>query len=50
MIPYGRQDIDDSDIDAVVDVLKGDWLSQGQQSRGLRKRASPIAISCGGEE
>lgn len=29
MIPYGRQDIDDSDIAAVVAVLKGDWLTQG---------------------
>lgn len=29
MIPYGRQSIDDDDIAAVVDVLKGDWLTQG---------------------
>lgn len=29
MIPYGRQAIDDDDIAAVVDVLKGDWLTQG---------------------
>ena len=28
-IPYGRQSIDNSDIDAVVDILKGDWLTQG---------------------
>jgi len=28
-IPYGRQDITDSDIDAVVAVLKSDWLTQG---------------------
>lgn len=28
-IPYGRQDIADSDIDAVVTVLKSDWLTQG---------------------
>lgn len=28
-IPYGRQDIDDADIAAVVDVLKSDWLTQG---------------------
>jgi len=28
-IPYGRQDIDDSDIAAVVDVLKSDFLTQG---------------------
>jgi len=28
-IPYGRQDIDDADIAAVVDVLKSDFLTQG---------------------
>ena len=30
MISYGKQTIDKSDIDAVVQVLKGDWLTQGQ--------------------
>lgn len=29
MIPYGRQSIDESDISAVVDVLKSDFLTQG---------------------
>lgn len=29
VIPYGRQDITDSDIDAVVKVLKSDYLTQG---------------------
>lgn len=29
MIPYGRQDVDEADIAAVVRVLKGDWLTQG---------------------
>lgn len=29
MIPYGRQDIQESDIDAVVDVLQSDFLTQG---------------------
>ena len=29
MIPYGRQDINQQDIDAVVDVLKSDYLTQG---------------------
>ena len=26
---YGKQSIDQSDIDAVVQILKGDWLTQG---------------------
>lgn len=29
MIPYGRQDISEADIDAVVQVLRSDWLTQG---------------------
>ena len=29
MISYGKQTIDQGDIDAVVDALKGDWLTQG---------------------
>jgi len=29
MIPYGRQSIDQADIDAVVEVLRSDWLTQG---------------------
>ncbi len=29
MIPYGRQSIDEDDIDAVVEVLRGDFLTQG---------------------
>jgi len=29
MIPYGRQSIDDDDIQSVIGVLRGDWLTQG---------------------
>ena len=29
MIPYGRQSIDDSDIAAVVEALRSDWLTTG---------------------
>lgn len=31
MIPYGRQDITQEDIDSVVDVLNSDFLTQGPQ-------------------
>lgn len=31
MIPYGKQDISEADIDAVIDVLKSDFLTQGPQ-------------------
>lgn len=29
MIPYGKQNISDADIQAVVDTLKSDWITQG---------------------
>lgn len=29
MIPYGRQSVDESDIEAVIEVLRSDWLTQG---------------------
>lgn len=29
MIPYGRQSVDQADIDAVLAVLQSDWLTQG---------------------
>ena len=31
MIPYGKQDINQTDIDSVVDVLHSDFLTQGPQ-------------------
>ena len=31
MIPYGKQDINQADIDAVIGVLKSDFLTQGPQ-------------------
>lgn len=29
MLPYGRQHVDESDIRAVVETLRGDWLTNG---------------------
>ena len=31
MIPYGKQSIDQKDIEAVIDVLKSDFITQGNQ-------------------
>ena len=31
MIPYGKQSIDRKDIEAVIDVLKSDFITQGTQ-------------------
>lgn len=44
MIPYGRQDIDQSDIDAVVEVLRSDFLTQGPQVPDFEKA---VAGYCG---
>jgi UDP-4-amino-4,6-dideoxy-N-acetyl-beta-L-altrosamine transaminase len=37
MITYGRQDINQADIDAVVDVLRSDFLTQGQTVPAFEK-------------
>ena len=42
VIPYGRQSIDDDDIAAVVEVLRGDWLTQGPPSPSSRKLSSTV--------
>jgi len=44
MIPYGKHWIDDDDIKAVVDVLKGDWLTQGPKVSEFEKA---LADYCG---
>ena len=40
MIPYGRQDISEADIQAVVDVLRSDFLTQGPAVPAFEKAAS----------
>lgn len=30
-IPYGRQSLDEDDVEAVVEVLRSDWLTQGPE-------------------
>lgn len=44
MINYGRQDINQADIDAVVDILKSDFLTQGPAVPAFEKG---IAEYCG---
>ena len=43
MIPYGRQWIDDADIQAVVETLRSDWLTQGP---AVGKLETAIAELC----
>jgi UDP-4-amino-4,6-dideoxy-N-acetyl-beta-L-altrosamine transaminase len=40
MIPYGRQDISQDDINAVIDVLKSDFLTQGPVVPAFEKAVS----------
>ncbi|WP_341237726.1 UDP-4-amino-4,6-dideoxy-N-acetyl-beta-L-altrosamine transaminase [uncultured Limnobacter sp.] len=40
MIPYGRQDISQADIDAVVGVLQSDFLTQGPQVPLFEKKVA----------
>lgn len=44
VIPYGRQDITPEDIEAVVDVLRSDFLTQGPSVEGFE---SCLASYCG---
>ena len=44
MIPYGKQCIDQTDIDAVVEILQGDWLTQGPT---IEKFEEALAMYCG---
>jgi perosamine synthetase len=42
-IPYGRQSIDEEDIAAVVEVLHGDWLTQGPSVAAFEEA---VAAAC----
>ena len=54
MLPYSRQDINQSDIQSVVDVLKNDWLTTGPKVREFESEfanivgaAEAVAVSSG---
>ena len=46
MIPYGKQDINQADIDSVIDILQSDFLTQGPQVPLFEKKVSDY---CGSE-
>lgn len=47
MIPYGRQNITEKDIDAVVNVLKGDYITQGPLLPEFEMKISQtIGVEC----
>jgi dTDP-4-amino-4,6-dideoxygalactose transaminase len=39
LIPYGKQDINQADIDSVVDVLHSDFLTQGPKVIEFEKKS-----------
>ena len=43
-IPYGRQDIRAEDIDAVSEILRSDWLTQGP---AVPRFENAVAVYCG---
>ena len=45
MIPYGRQDIQDTDVNAVIEVLRSDFLTQGP---AVPKFEQIVTKFCGG--
>lgn len=45
MIPYGKQEINQQDIDAVVSVLKSDFLTQGPQVPAFEKAVTDFTGS-----
>ena len=46
MIPYGRQDVSEADIQAVVDILRSDFLTQGPAVPAFEKA---VAAYCGAQ-
>lgn len=51
MLPYGRQSIDDDDVAAVVEVLRGDWLTTGPTVAAFEEAVGTLAgghraVSC----
>jgi len=50
-LPYGRQALDQDDLDAVTAVLQGDWLTQGPTVAAFEKAVAekldvPYALAC----
>ena len=45
MIPYGKQDINQADINSVIDVLQSDFLTQGPQVPLFEKKVSDYCDS-----
>ena len=50
LLPYGRQSVDETDIAAVVQVLRSDWLTTGPKvAEYERAWAERVGASCAGD-
>ena len=47
LLPYGRQSLDDADVQAVVEVLKSDWLTTARATTTGGKAADRISNRSG---
>ena len=45
VIPYGRQNIEQDDIDAVVKTLKADYITQGPRIKEFEKAFASYAVA-----
>ena len=43
LLPYGRHDVDDDDVAAVVRVLRSDWLTSGPMVETFESALASIA-------
>ena len=44
-LPYGRQWVDDDDIEAVVNVLRSDWLTTGPKVAEFEQAFAQVAVT-----
>jgi len=47
LLPYGRQSVDESDIEAVASVLRGDWLTTGPAVAAFEDQLSEVSGAAG---
>ena len=43
MIPYGRQSVNEEDVEAVAQVLRGDWLTTGPTVTAFEEQLAALS-------
>ena len=44
LLPYGRQSLDEEDIQSVVEVLKSDWLTTGPKVAEFEEQFAEVGV------